>query len=553
MESAIGDTGRAAFLAAATTALAFLSLTVAKYRGFAQLGAITSMGVAFSFISAIVILPALGKPLAKLKLLRRHKVTGRTIDDVLKRRGLPPRGYVVIVVVGLVLTVLSVVYVSRVKDIYETDYNRLQFESSERELAHEYEKDLFGMSGEPAVLSANDREDLYDLTGKIEKIREGKGKDIIEKIDSILSFIPEDQEDKKEVIEEIGEIVNQKKMDLAEGDTLDQVERLRRLTRSDPVTLDTLPEDIKMRFMSEDGGYLVFVYPTRDINDIRYAIQLRDLLSAKSLGRTYGGTNPGILFAEMQEVMINDSPRVVAIAFLVVMLVVLLDFRSVRKTVLALVPLVVGILWMVGIQSAFDLKLNWINVIAYPAVIGIGVDNGVHVLHRYRMEGPASLRRLIRNLGRTLSVSTLTTVMGFAALMLSYHPGLKSLGLLTIIGLVSTFLAAILFLPSLIFVYEKVNARILLARRSEYTVWTVAYDPATRMLVRLLRARAASYKVVVLDEIPPAERRRELKALRGRLDGSLDVPLLEHHGEIVSAGAGIDGARRLLDAARDRG
>jgi predicted RND superfamily exporter protein len=549
MESAIGDTGRAAFLAAATTAVAFVSLTVAEYKGFSQLGFITSLGVAFAFLAAIIILPALGKLLARFNLLRRHKFTGSTIDDVLKRRGDPPRAYAMIVAGGMVLTVVSIYLISTFSDVYEMDYNKLQFQNEERELAHRYEKELLGMSGEPAVLAANDREDLFQLVDQLEHIRETEGSTIIEKIDSILSFIPKDQESKREVIREINDIVNQKKMDLAEGETLDQVKRLRRLTRAEPVTLDTLPDDITLRFTSNDGGYLVFAYPTHDINDIRYAIQLRDLLSAEKLGRKYGGTNPGILFAEMQDVMLGDAPRVIAITFLVVMLIVLLDFRSVRATLLALVPLVVGIVWMVGVQSAFGLKVNWLNVIAYPAVIGIGVDNGVHVLHRYRMEGPSSLRRLIRNLGRTLSVSTLTTVMGFGALMLSYHPGLKSLGLLTIVGLVSTFLAAVFFLPSLLFIYQGVITRHRLGRETDFTVWTVAHDPATRNLLKLLRQRSADFKVVTLDEIPPAEMKRQVEALRKRLDGPLNVPLLEGRNEIVSAsGAKLDDASRLLDA-----
>ncbi len=549
MESAIGDTGRAAFLAAATTALAFLSLTLAEYRGFSQLGFITSLGVTFAFLAAIIILPALGKLLARFNLLRRHKVTGDTIDDVLKRRGAPPRAYAMIVAGGAVLTVVSIYLIATFSDVYEMDYNKLQFQNEERELAHRYEKALFGMSGEPAVLAANDREDLYRLVAQLENIREHEGSAVIEKIDSILSFIPADQETKQEVIREINDIVNQKKMDLAEGETLDQVKRLRRLTEAKPVTLDTLPDDITMRFTSTDGGYLIFAYPTHDINDIRYAIQLRDLLSAQKLGRKNGATNPGILFAEMQDIMLKDAPRVIAITFLVVMLVVLLDFRSVRATLLALVPLVIGIVWMVGVQAAFGLKVNWLNVIAYPAVIGIGVDNGVHVLHRYRMEGPSSLRRLIRNLGRTLSVSTLTTVMGFGALMLSYHPGLKSLGLLTIVGLVATFLAAVFFLPSLLFIYESVMSRHRIAHETDFTVWTVTHDPATRRLVRLLRQRDADFKIVILDEIPPGEMKRQLEGLRKRLNGPLNVPLLEGRRKIVSAsGANLHEAARLLDA-----
>jgi predicted exporter len=139
--------------------------------------------------------------------------------------------------------------------------------------------------------------------------------------------------------------------------------------------------------------------------------------------------------------------------------------------------------------------------------------------------------------------------MGFGALMLSHHPGLKSMGLLTIIGLVATFAAAVFFLPALIFIYERIASRIHLAREAEYTVWTVAFDPATRRLTRLLRQLDVEYKMVVLDEIPPREMAGALEELRRRTQGALDVPLLEKNGRIVSAsGTELSDVRRLLDA-----
>ncbi len=551
MTSAVEDTGRAAFLAASTTAVAFFSLMLADYKGFSQLGFITCIGVVFAFVAALVVMPALGKPLSRWGLLRSHRISGSTIDDVLKRRGAPPRAYAVIIVAGVVLTIGSIWLITRFDTVYETDYNKLQFSNDERERAVRYEKQLFGWTGEPAVLSANGEEDLLKLVAQLDELSRGEGAGHIQSVDSILSFIPKDQETKRDVIREIAGIVNQKKMDRAEGEMKTSLKRLRKLTRAEPLTIDTLPEDIRIRFTSEDGGFLVFVYPKKDLNDIRYAIELRKLLSAESLGREYGGTSAAIIFGDIQDMMLHDSPRVIAITFLVVMLIVLLDFRSVRRTLLALVPLVIGILWMVGIMSAFDLRVNWINVVAFPAVIGIGVDNGVHVLHRYRMEGPASLRRIVRNLGRTLTVSTLTTMMGFAALLLSRHPGLRSLGLLTVIGLATTFLAAVFFLPSLLFVYERIMSQRLLARRTALTLWTVAYDPTTRPLVRMLLAKRADFKVVVLDEIPSPLMKEAVESLRLRVGGKLDLPIVEADGRFASASGGdLSGIRDLMGGPR---
>ena len=85
-----------------------------------------------------------------------------------------------------------------------------------------------------------------------------------------------------------------------------------------------------------------------------------------------------------------------------------------------------------------------------PAVLGIGNDAGVHIVHRYQEEGKGSLRRVLRSTGEHVAMGSLTTMVGFAGLLLSFHPGLESIGLLAVFGIGSTLVAALLFLPALL-------------------------------------------------------------------------------------------------------
>ena len=98
----------------------------------------------------------------------------------------------------------------------------------------------------------------------------------------------------------------------------------------------------------------------------------------------------------------------------------------------------------------FGMKLNFFNIVVLPSVIGIGVDNGVHIYHRYLEEGPGSLRFILRNTGLAISMTTLTTIVGYSGLILARHPGLNSLGNLAVIGISSTFITAIVVLPALL-------------------------------------------------------------------------------------------------------
>ena len=136
--------------------------------------------------------------------------------------------------------------------------------------------------------------------------------------------------------------------------------------------------------------------------------------------------------------------------FVIVVLLMWANFRSPKWALLALLPLVVGILWMLLMMEVFDLKLNFYNLVVLPAVLGIGNDAGVHLVHRYREEGPGSVLRVLRSTGEHVTMGSLTTMIGFGGLLLSFHPGLRSIGSLAVVGIGATLLAALLFLPALL-------------------------------------------------------------------------------------------------------
>jgi predicted RND superfamily exporter protein len=102
----------------------------------------------------------------------------------------------------------------------------------------------------------------------------------------------------------------------------------------------------------------------------------------------------------------------------------------------------------------FSMKLNFYNMVALPTIIGMGIDNGVHLYHRYREEGENSLPRVLKSTGGAMFVSMLTTMVGFSGLTLATHPGLNSIGRLALIGLVTCFVAAVVVLPALLQILE---------------------------------------------------------------------------------------------------
>ena len=138
----------------------------------------------------------------------------------------------------------------------------------------------------------------------------------------------------------------------------------------------------------------------------------------------------------------------------IVTLLMWINFGKFRWALLAMLPLVIGIFWMILLMQVFGVRLNFYNLLVIPAIIGIGNDAGAHLVHRYREEGAGALWRILRTTGEHVTMGAVTTMVGFGGLLLSFHPGLNTVGGLAVTGIGATLLAALLFLPALIQVQE---------------------------------------------------------------------------------------------------
>ena len=105
---------------------------------------------------------------------------------------------------------------------------------------------------------------------------------------------------------------------------------------------------------------------------------------------------------------------------------------------------------MFGIMMIFGLQFNFYNLVVLPAILGIGEDSGVHLAHRYREEGKNSMWQVLSSTGQHITMGSLTTMLGFAGLLFTNHPGLQSIGIMAVLGIGMTLLTSITFLPALI-------------------------------------------------------------------------------------------------------
>jgi predicted exporter len=155
------------------------------------------------------------------------------------------------------------------------------------------------------------------------------------------------------------------------------------------------------------------------------------------------------LGTEIRGVALRDVASVGGLAAALVLAIVAISYRGDgRATALTFLPVALGTLWTAGLWGWLGRSLDLFSLTVLPVMIGIGVDDGLHVLHLARRRGE-DLARATLHAGRGVVLTNLTTCAGFAALALSQVPGLRNGGLLICTGNLLCLTATLVVLPAL--------------------------------------------------------------------------------------------------------
>ncbi|HVS66616.1 MAG TPA: efflux RND transporter permease subunit [Thermoanaerobaculia bacterium] len=219
-----------------------------------------------------------------------------------------------------------------------------------------------------------------------------------------------------------------------------------------PPSLGELPPALRRALVGRDGELLVLAYAGGSSLDAELAREQR--LRAQAIAPDATSVS-----ALLEAVMLGDRPWLLPVALGIlafVVLVLLVDFRSVRWMTLALLPVLVGSGLTLGLFCWLGLSFNVMTAIVLPLLVGLGVDDGIHVVHRIREqlasaggeERTAAIPHAAAAVARAITLTTLTTCASFAALLFTDHPGLESMALVMLIGLPICLLASVSTLPA---------------------------------------------------------------------------------------------------------
>jgi predicted RND superfamily exporter protein len=475
LRTTVRTTWQPTVIAALASAASYSSLLATEFRAFRQFGFIAATGMLACWLVKTIMVPPL---LVLLERGRPLEGPDRGVLAAVRRFGmgygrlfawLVPKAPRALFVTGMLLVVAgavtSVAYVRR--DPMEYDLRateNVSRESTELHRVWDGVVEVLGASHDSTVVLTDAPEDARQLETKLQAEWDAAPSDAkpFHAVHTLWDLVPEQQATKIPVLLEIGERLERaRSRGFIDDDDWRKLKDLIPPADLRPYGLEGLPESAARPFAEKDGtrGRLVVVEPEPgNANDLRYLLRYSESLRETRLpsGKTVRGSGRAVIFADILKAVMHDIRRTVAVSFVLTLAAVLLAFRGGGWHAATVVfSLVVGISGQVVFLYCADVKLSFLNFAAIPITFGIGVDYAVNVVQRYRVDGSRDILGALRTTGGAVVLCSLTTTLGYLALLGSHNRAIRSLGLVAVVGEVSCLLAAVTILPSLWLLIER--------------------------------------------------------------------------------------------------
>ena len=209
------------------------------------------------------------------------------------------------------------------------------------------------------------------------------------------------------------------------------------------MTIESFPPRLHEQWIAGDGRYRLEIHPSENL-DLRPAL-VRFIGDVQGIAPAATGTP--LVQLKSGESVAGAFVQALGCALVLVTAVLVLVSRPRRDALLVMCPLLFAGALTVAAMVVLGIPFNFANVIALPLLLGIGVDNGIHMVRRARAAaGPGGV--LATSTARAVLTSAFTTICGFGSLALSPHPGMASMGAVLTIGLAATLVCTLLVLPA---------------------------------------------------------------------------------------------------------
>jgi len=460
---AIAGAWRGTFAAMATAAAAYTSLLVTDFRGFRQFGAIAGLGMLLTWMTTFTVLPALLYAFARRGGVKPSGEPG--LGRQLARL-FPAHSLGKVLAIGAAITalalVIDVLYIAG--DPFTRDWRDLQSSTSEirgvRAVDAKIRRafDASGMlSGQAyqVMIAVDDRAQAGPLVAKLRANDQARPPVLrwLRDVRSLDDALPTDQPAKVAVLAEIRALLHDSALQASLSD--DERARLAKLEPPAdlrPVRDDEVPIELAWPFVEKDGsrGRLIVLRGANRFNSFDVNDRLAFAAEVRAIELPPGALVAGeaIVVADIVKTMERDAPKIIGFALLGSILAVVMILGMRRHGLVTLACGLAGVLVMIAACALAGLSVHFLDLIALPITIGIGIDYAVNLAVRDRQDGSRGPAHLLATTGSAVLMCSYTTAVGYGTLLLSANGGIRAFGLAALLGEVACIVMALVVAPA---------------------------------------------------------------------------------------------------------
>ena len=262
-------------------------------------------------------------------------------------------------------------------------------------------------------------------------------------------------ESKKEILERIRGLFYEEKdiIRFALGHT--RFEKFKEMLAAEPFDESAIPETLEKK-LTANGDFLLLMFSPSDKNffNVKNVSQLsEEIKDLKSILRqrdvSVSILNENLLAAEIMDWVKQEGPKAMVVAIGIVFLILILDLQSILLAAKTFLPLLTGLVFTGAIMAFFQVKLNFINIVMLPSIIGIMIGSCVYLSHHILDYSIGSTVKSVQETGSAIILSALTSLAGYVSLNMAHHVGVNSIATVVEIGIVACTVCALFMLPAL--------------------------------------------------------------------------------------------------------
>lgn len=448
-ETVVTQVGRSGVISMLTTVSVFSILSFSDFLGFSEFGQIATLGIFSAFFTYIFVFPAqtifydriqwLGKPKPRLFIFKIYNFYSNT-----------PYFISAVFVLLLISSLFLIPYIQ-----FEYDFKKLRGDSP----AADYETSTtndFGFAFSPTVMLVNTKEKLFHVHQALEVVREKNSENsTIGMQFSLNQFSRQEFESKKQIISRIRALFYEEKDIIRLALGRHRFSKFEKLLISEPFDESKIPESLISKLTAKDDFLLLMFSPAdKNFFNVKNVYQLsnevkevKDILMEKNI--TVSILNENLLAAEIMDWVKKKGPRAMVIAIFVVLLILLIDLQSFALAVKTFLPLFTGLSLTGAVMAFFQVKLNFINIVMLPSIIGVMIGSCIYLSHHILDYSMGSTIKSLQETGSAIILSALTSLAGYASLNIAHHKGVSSIATMVEIGILTCTICSLFMLPAL--------------------------------------------------------------------------------------------------------